>query len=95
MGTPFDNFRYWDPKDDYASTFWKAMKSGAWDKRSAITPLTENKVSESMFPSHLSRFKSFSKSICLFTNKNQESFGVYTILNDTARLKLDLNGHTN
>src|SRR5690348_5868510 len=26
MGIPFDDFGYWDPKDDYASTFWKAMK---------------------------------------------------------------------
>ena len=44
MGIPFDNFGYWDPKDDYASTFWKAMKSGSWHKRFATAPLTDDSV---------------------------------------------------
>ena len=44
MGIPFDNFGYWDPKDDYTSTFWKAMRSGSWDKRFAIAPLTNDSV---------------------------------------------------
>ncbi len=35
------------------------------------------------------------KVFIFFANKDQESFGGYIILNDTARLKLDLNGHTN
>ena len=44
MGIPFDNFGYWDPKDDYVSAFWKAIKSGCRDKRFATAPLTDDSV---------------------------------------------------
>lgn len=44
MGIPFDNFGSHDPKNDYGSTFMKALKTGQWSKKSTTSPLTDDSL---------------------------------------------------